>query len=108
MSHGPVEKITLTYPNTRSYAQVVRSQAPHERTGRTHHCTNDSDGVGNEVLEKSEYDGKHLLYSRKRTSAGVGQTGIRIKTKELTSHHEVSTSKVSETGGTNAAPVWSI
>jgi len=38
----------------------------------------------------------------------VGQTGIRNKTETLTSHHEVSTSKVSETWGTNTAPVWPI
>lgn len=42
------------------------------------------------------------------TSEERGQTGIRNKTETLTSHHEVGTSKVSETWGTNAASVWPV
>ena len=58
MSVGPVRKTTSTYPNTRSYAQHCQIPRPSGRTGRTYHCANDSNGIGNEVLRKSQYNGR--------------------------------------------------
>lgn len=61
MSVGPVRKITSTYPNTRSYAKYRQIPRPARMTIITYHCANDSNGIGNEVLRKSQYDGRTFI-----------------------------------------------
>ena len=61
------------------------------------------------MLGKGQYDRKYLSCSCERTSVGPSQTGIRNEKKfTLTSHHEIGTSKVSETGGADATPVRAV
>jgi hypothetical protein len=101
-----------SHPRTRTQDPTCNSQmsgAFYEKTGGTHHCTNDSNSVGDEVLGEGQYDKKYSSCSCERTSAGPGQTGIRNEKKfTLTSHHEVGTSKVSEAGGADATPVRAV
>ena len=105
VSVSPVRKIISTYPNTRSYVQ--RHQIPRPtRKIRTYHGTDDSNGVGNEVLGNVSMM-KKIRCGYGHTSARPGQTRIRIETRTLTSHHEVGTSEVGKTGSANATPVWS-
>ena len=61
VSIGPVGKIRSTYPNTRSYAQHSQIPRPSRSTGRAYHCPNDGDGIGNEVLRKSQYGGRTFI-----------------------------------------------
>ena len=63
MSVGPVRKIASTYPNTRSYAQRRQIPRASRRRGGTYHRANDSNGIGNEVLWKSQYDERTFMVS---------------------------------------------
>lgn len=98
-------------PHTRTQDPMhntVRSQGPPEARGELTIVPMMATASAMRCCVKVSMVEEHSSRSCERTSAGRGQTRIRIEVKTLTSHHEIGTSKVGKTGGTNTTPVWSV